>query len=450
MSRRRCLHLHLFRAAGALLALLLPLAVVAGGGPGERPAPPENLPIQALRHVRVVTIDSAGELSVLPRGTVLLEGDTIRAVGEAIPAPPGAEVFDLEGRWLLPGFIDAHYLPGYLHGDANEYTEAITEEFQPLLGFDPWDPELERAMRLGVTSLAVAPGDRSVVGGQVTVVSVVPGRYPLNLAGNVPAFKASVGLRALGNTSLPRYPTSVSGAIALLRRWAAEHVARRVARADASGGIPVDGEAPGLETSGGEAPVEGEGSGSAPSLASKAERILISVETRTQAELVLRIFRRTPLIPVLLHAREISGAAWNELRASPAAILGPHDLGDPARVLECPAKLERLGVPVAFATHGRRQDLLTTAVLAMGQGLSFRSALAALTDTPARIYGLGDRLGRIEAGLRADLVLWSGNPFSLTARVEGVWVGGRRIHGADAATEKNREEKTERKKEETP
>jgi imidazolonepropionase-like amidohydrolase len=61
----------------------------------------------------------------------------------------------------------------------------------------------------------------------------------------------------------------------------------------------------------------------------------------------------------------------------------------------------------------------------MRAGLSREGALAALTDGPARIYGLEGRIGRIAPGADADLAVWSGDPFTLAAAVEIVLVDGR-------------------------
>jgi len=91
------------------------------------------------------------------------------------------------------------------------------------------------------------------------------------------------------------------------------------------------------------------------------------------------------------------------------------------------AILQRSGTPVLFATEGTRQDLLTTAVLAIRAGLDRDEALIALTARPATLYGLQDRLGSIRAGTDADLVVWSGDPFSLAGRVERVFIDGEQV-----------------------
>jgi imidazolonepropionase-like amidohydrolase len=108
-------------------------------------------------------------------------------------------------------------------------------------------------------------------------------------------------------------------------------------------------------------------------------------------------------------------------------ILGPYSLAERALRLESAAVLASAGTPVAFATDGTRRDLLTSAVLAIEAGLPRDEALLALTARPAAIYGVADRLGSLQPGADADLVVWSGDPFSLTAVVEAVYIDGEAV-----------------------
>jgi imidazolonepropionase-like amidohydrolase len=94
------------------------------------------------------------------------------------------------------------------------------------------------------------------------------------------------------------------------------------------------------------------------------------------------------------------------------------------------AELQEMGVLFALSGHGARRPeerLAFQPGLAMRGGLSFDAALAAVTINPARIAGVADRIGSLEAGKDADLVLWSGVPFQPTSRVVGVLLGGRLV-----------------------
>ena len=150
----------------------------------------------------------------------------------------------------------------------------------------------------------------------------------------------------------------------------------------------------------------------------------------TQMERLLGLLNGKPFLPVFVHAQEVTAAGWDMIEKCAPAILGPFDLGDPAYLLKAPGILDCRGVLVAFGSAGTRQDLLTAAVLSMKHGLSFQGALSALTANPARIFRLEKRLGKIAPGFDADLVLWSGNPFTLNARVESVWIEGKKVYQA--------------------
>ena len=363
--------------------------------------------VQVLRNARVVTMDGPDHgyaLRVLNPGSVVLRDGKIVDVAEAVEIPDGASVLDLDGRWLLPGFVDAHAPIGQeLNGeDANEFTDVITEDFDVLAAYDPWDAGLPRFFEHGVTSRAVSPGHENIVGGPIRVVKVAPGQYPPPVVDGPVVFKVSLTDDVLGGRGRPRFPTAKSGAMGVFRSWGA---ARRSA---------------------------------APA------RVLIRLETRTEAETVARILEDHPKLETVLsqgrsvgttgtldgaRRRLIDAAGWRRLLQYEQAVLGPLHLGDPQWVLRIPAALERHGVRPAFASDGYpTKDLLTTAVLAHRAGLSLEAAVGALTAHPALALGVEDRIGRIAAGMDADLVAWTDNPFTLQGRVEYVWIDGKRVY----------------------
>jgi len=95
--------------------------------------------------------------------------------------------------------------------------------------------------------------------------------------------------------------------------------------------------------------------------------------------------------------------------------------------LDSAARFQEMGVPIALSGHGARDvgsRLANQAGFAMRGGLSFDDALAAVTINPARMVGVDDRVGSIEVGKDADLVLWNGKPFEPTSAVIGVLLNG--------------------------
>jgi imidazolonepropionase-like amidohydrolase len=142
------------------------------------------------------------------------------------------------------------------------------------------------------------------------------------------------------------------------------------------------------------------------------------------------------------HARLIVDAAaeaWKEpqllARSGAAVVLPPFPAtgrtGEASFMAWNTAKLlVDLGVPVALSSHGAQEAerrLDRQAGYAMRGGLSFDAALAAVTSTPAKLLGVDQRVGTLEAGKDADLVMWSGTPFEPTSRVIGVLIDGRLV-----------------------
>jgi len=136
---------------------------------------------------------------------------------------------------------------------------------------------------------------------------------------------------------------------------------------------------------------------------------------------------------------DASAEAWKEpemlARSGAAVVLPPYPLDgrttdNSFMSLECAKTVHDLGLPLALSAHGARDHaarLDRQAGLAMRGGLSFEAALEAVTIAPARMVGIDDRVGSIESGKDADLVLWSGKPFELTSSVIGVVIDGRLI-----------------------
>jgi imidazolonepropionase-like amidohydrolase len=334
-----------------------------------------------LRGARVVTPHTGG-IRTIARGTIVLRAGRIETVGAvadvSLPADP-ADIIDLDGKWILPGFFDAHAHIG-IAGETDDIAAAISTDLRVLDAFDPWDPEILRFLQCGITAAAISPGHVNVVGGQVAVVKLVPARSQIRVVNPAIALKASLAPQ-LG---LPRFPTAVSGAVRALEEWIRES---------------HQGEA----------------------------LVLLEAPSRAAALRALDLFEGKGSSVALVGGGWHTAETWEMWQPRVPVILGPYGLSDPPFSVRSAAILQRSGTPVLFATEGTRQDLLTTAVLAIRAGLDRDEALIALTARPATLYGLQDRLGSIRAGTDADLVVWSGDPFSLAGRVERVFIDGEQV-----------------------
>ena len=169
----------------------------------------------------------------------------------------------------------------------------------------------------------------------------------------------------------------------------------------------------------------------APPPEAKGLRVFAHASAAAEIQAVLELERELKLGLVLVHARE-AGRLVDEIRAAGVpVILGPLTAEDPRDVLEAPGRLARAGVPIAFASDAPRTSeaqLRHAAAFAIRHGLDPVAALRALTETPATLLGMDDRLGALEPGREADFVVYSGHPLSLASAVERVVVGGREVY----------------------
>ena len=98
--------------------------------------------------------------------------------------------------------------------------------------------------------------------------------------------------------------------------------------------------------------------------------------------------------------------------------------------------LAQAGVEVIISTQSRSpRRLRQEAAIAITYGLSEAAAMRAITETPARVFGLGEKMGAVAPGQLAQLVLWSGNPFHMDAKVEKMWIRGSQVSLENRQTE---------------
>jgi imidazolonepropionase-like amidohydrolase len=159
-------------------------------------------------------------------GTIVFD-NKIREIGQSVSIPQDAEIIDAEGKYVLPGYIDAHTHQGLFDGsigwagaDGNEFTEPITPEIRGVDSFNPFDPSLKDVVKGGVTCINTGPGSANVIGGQAFVIKptgsgVVDEMLVLSPSG----LKVALGenpKRYHGDED--RMPTTRMGVAALLRK----------------------------------------------------------------------------------------------------------------------------------------------------------------------------------------------------------------------------------------
>ena len=377
---------------------------------------------------RGATVHTADHPVPLVGAELVIEGGLIRAINVAAgPTPAGAEVIDVTGRHLCPGFIDAHVHMGvFPEGfsneakDLNEMTRPVTPEMRAMDAVWPGDVAFAKAKAAGVTTVCVLPGSANVISG-TGVVLRTHGRDVERMTRRVPAcLKVAFGFNVKHSHGLKkgRAPLTRMAIAALFRQAfddALTYEQRRIA--DASHPRSEANEIL-LMALRREIPVRAH--------CARSDDILTAI----------RLARDYGLRLVLEHGYEAHFVLEQVKAQGVMVVLGPafrccgnseelhHDFGT-AKVLD------DAGVVVAHMTD---HPIVPIGYLPLQAGLSVREgmspdrALRTITAHPARILGLEDQIGRLAPGLAADLVVLDGPPLEVASRVLATYIGGEVVY----------------------
>jgi imidazolonepropionase-like amidohydrolase len=359
-----------------MLALSVVVALAVARSPGATTPSSKQGGTLAVKVEHIVKPD--GTLG--PGGWIVVKGGRLEAVG-AGEAPAGAAVVEFPHGVAAPGFVDPVTALG-ASGDLAETARAFTPEVQAADAFDADHSDFRKAAAGGITTVGLSPSSSNVVGGHLAIVRT-SGEQGLALlaAGSGP-------LRfALTNAAFDfeRAPTSRMGALPQLREMLAGD------KLKAAGPCLVDATTP--------------------------DEIRIALETFGAAGRQVALLRPNGAI------EPDDGVADLFKGTTALAVVGPFSLSASMRTLALPQTLTSRGVAVAFTAGGHPASLRLTAALAVRGGLPADKALQGLTAVPARVLGLDD-CGSLEAGKRADLLVFDGDPLDLAAPLKLVLVGG--------------------------
>jgi imidazolonepropionase-like amidohydrolase len=367
-------------------------------------------------------------------GTVLIENGKISQVGAAVAVPGGAEVIDAAGSWVLPGFIDAHAhlgvheeAEGWAGQDTNEMTDPVTAHVRAIDAINPYELGFQDAIGGGVLAVNVNPGSGNPIGGQ-TVALKCWGRTVDQMALRQPAgMKSALGenpKRVYGDQK--KTPSTRLGTAAVIRGAFVE-ASNYLARIEAEEAKPEADRKP-VDRN-----LKYEALGKVlrreipwRQHCHRADDIATAMRIADEFgyDLVIDHGTEAHLLADILAARNIP------------VIIGPLFTSRSKvelrnRSLANPGKLASAGVTIAITTDHPVVPinfLIHQASLAVKDGLDRETALRALTINPARIVGIDDRLGSIEPGKDADLVIWSGDPLDVLSRATRAYMGGAEIY----------------------
>ena len=348
----------------------------------------------------------------IPNGSLLISDEgKIVALGEDLSVPADAQVIDAGGRLVTPGCIDAHChigldneACGWEGKDYNEIVDPITPQMRAIDSINPLDESLPNALRGGVTSACTGPGSANVVGGTFTSIKLAGKRVDKMIIKDPVAMKCAFGenpKRCYGQNG-KKAPMTRMGTAALLRELLFK--TRRYMEDKAAGKNPgfdmkLESMIPVLE---GKIPLKAH--------AHRADDILTTI--RIAKEFGVRI--------TLDHCTDGALIADELAEEGNWAFIGP-SLGSKSKIelmnksFTTPAVLHKAGVKICIITDAPvipLQYLPMCAGLAVNAGLDMEEAWKAITISPATAIGIADRVGSLEPGKDADVVIWTADPLT--------------------------------------
>jgi len=418
------------------------------------PSTYEPMPSQPVLIRGAHVFDGTG--AELSKADLLMENGKITALGENLEAPQGARIIDGTGKWVTPGIIDVHsHLGVYASpgiratADGNEATNPNTAEVSSEHGVWPHDPGFNRARAGGVTALMVLPGSANLFGGRGTVLKNVPSRtvQGMKFPGAPYALKMACGenpKRVYGQKGGPGsrmgnfagYRKNWIKAQAYKKSWddyRADYAKWEAKKDSNSAKKDKDKKAP------------------------KAPKRNLQMETLMgvlNGEIIVNMhcYRADEMAQVIDMSKEFGyhvGAFHHAVEAYKVAdLLRENDTCAAMWADWGGFKMEaydsiRENIPLVHKAgacaivHSDSevgiQRLNQEAAKALADGnkaglnISQGEAWTWLSSNPAKLLGIGDKTGALKPGLNADVVLWSGNPFSVYSRADIVFVDGARV-----------------------
>jgi imidazolonepropionase-like amidohydrolase len=372
---------------------------------------------------------------IIPNGQVLMVDGKIAAVGASVNAPAGAQVIDATGKFVTPGIIDTHsHLGAYPSpgvdalSNGNEATNPVTAHVWVEHSVWPQDPGFSRALAAGITTLQILPGSANLIGGRSVTLRNVPARsvYAMKFPDAPYGLKMACGenpKRVYRN----RGPSTLMGNVAGYREAfiRAQDYKRRWDRWEENGRKPADMPTRdlGLETLKGVL----EGDILIHNHCYTADEMLTQIEVFDEFGIKPRSFHHgveAYKIADVLAEQDISASIWADwwgfkmeaFDATNANIPLVHAAGARAIVhSDDPGGIQRLNQEAAKAALAGREA---------GLEVTQNDMLRWITANAAWALGVEDEVGTLETGKRADVVVWSGNPFSVYSRAEKVYIDG--------------------------
>jgi imidazolonepropionase-like amidohydrolase len=366
----------------------------------------------------------------IDNGTVLIRDGRIVAVGSSVTVPAGAQRIDATGKIVTPGFVNGASRVGLEEIGSVPATremfargrDRVAAAFRPWEGLNPRSVLIDQTRDAGITAIVAMPAG-GLISGQAGVLRLLDGgvtemllRAPVGMVANLgPAYGQNFTPR--GETLNRLREILEDTRVFRTRRADYERAQTRqlaVSRLDMEALVPVlEGRVP----------------------------LIVDVDRASDIETAMKIAREYGIRLIVMGGAE----AWmvaDRLAAAKIPVLTgamnnvPNQFATLGQRQENAGLLAKAGVPVTLIgnAEGGSTDAFTArnvryeAGNAVAYGMEWNAALRAITLTPAEVFGVADQVGSLAAGKRADVVVWSGDPFEFSSRAEHVFVNGRESH----------------------
>jgi len=367
----------------------------------------------------------------IENGTILVEGKIIKAIGTDVEIPKDAEIIDVKGKWITPGLLDEHtHLGiyeesiGWAGNDVNEMTDPSTPHIRALDAINPFDRGLRDAYEGGITTVQVMPGSANVIGGEMSVIKtygrIVDEMVVRKLSGVKTAFGENPK-RVYGDKK--QMPSTRMGTAAVLRDnlIKAQNYLRKLELGELNADKLPDRDLKMevlVKVLKKEIPLRAH--------AHRADDIITAVRIKEEFDIDMTIEHcteghkivdflaekgiRVAIGPTMSNRSkiELEDKGWHTLVALnkanvPISIISDHPV-----------------VPIEY--------LPLFAAIAVREGLDEEAAWRAITINPALHMGVSERVGSLEVGKDADIVVWSGDPFEVKTKVLYTMINGEIVY----------------------
>lgn len=349
---------------------------------------------------------------------ILVEGSKIKLISENIE---GVDFYDADGKYIMPGLIEAHSHIGLWEESIAWEGEDGSEESDPIMpgvraidSINPFDRAFKEALNGGVTVACTGPGSANVIGGQFTIIK---------LHGNVidnMIIRENAAIKCAFGKSNKAHMTRM-GIAYLIRKTLTDAKNYKISKEKAFKEnkefyIDLDKEA-------------------LLPLINKEVPFKVHAHRADDICTAIRIAKEFDIDLTLDHCTE-GHLIIDYLKENNYPIISGPSFGSKSKIeinkksYKTPGILNKAGLKVALTTDHNvmpQESLIMCAILAVREGMDEFEALKSITINPAEILKIDNIKGKLEEGMDADIVIWDKSPLDIMARVESVFIEGEEV-----------------------